>query len=138
VRTTPAKVQGILGRNYTPGSDVAPFIETASAIIDDLVIAASANSLTVSATKLEILERWVAAHCYGHHDQFFQSKSTDGASASFQGQTGKFLESTQYGQMAMSLDTTGFLNRLNKGNPQAQFFWAGRYPSQQIAFSDKA
>ena len=136
-RTTPAAVQSILGRNYTVNKDVAPFIATATVVVDDLVAEAATNALTVSAAKLERIECFLSAHFYGHDDQFFQSKSVEGASATFQGQFGKNLESSQYGQSAMMLDTTGYLARLNSGNKSVGFAWLGKYPSQQTDWIDK-
>lgn len=111
VRTTSDDVKAILGRNYSSREslDLTPFIVTASNLVDWVDGTCSPGTLTAST--LELIERWLAAHFYAHADQLFSSKSTNGASGSFQGQTGMNLNSTQYGQTALSLDTTGCLSR---------------------------
>lgn len=128
-RTTPGNVQDILGPHYDGKSAITPFIETANSLVSR--IAANDTLATLSGVDLELIERWLAAHFYAHADQLMTSKSTGGASGSFQGQTGMVLESTQYGQTAMLLDSTGYLSRLNNetksGTKQkAQMFWIGK------------
>jgi hypothetical protein len=80
---------------------------------------------------LKDIETWLAAHAAAHRDQLFAAKSTAGASGTFQGRTDMYLNSTQYGQMAMALDITGTLATLNKqlmeGGPRrASLTWGGR------------
>jgi hypothetical protein len=115
-RTTVSQVQGVLGRNWDGATDLQPFIDTATVIVDQVVSIAGAKltPATLSDAQLELIERWLSAHCYTRMDQLFSSKSTGGASASFQGQTAMYLESTVYGQMAMSVDTSGALRILDK------------------------
>lgn len=60
------------------------------------------------------IEVQLAAHFYAvQRDPQFQSKSTDGASGSYQGATGYSLQATHYGQTAMLLDVTGILTKRN-------------------------
>jgi len=112
-RTDSAAVKAILagGRDYdtkkNPSLD--PYIEWADAIIDDVVECASDDGITIDDARAKKLCGWLAAHAYKMSDQQFSSKSTGGASASFGGQTGKYLEATKYGQMALMLDPSGCL-----------------------------
>ena len=123
--TNATAVQGILLGNYTPGADLSGFIEIAANMVTQMLDCATGKGVTISATTAELIERNLAAHYYGHGDQFFQSKSTKGASGSFQGQTGKGLEGSQYGQTAMMLDPSGCLSAMNKGG-RIQMQWLGR------------
>ena len=128
-RTTSGNVQGILSSHYDGTAVLTPFIDTANSLVSR--VATADTLVTLSAVDLELIERWLAAHFYAHADQLMTSKSTGGASGSFQGQTGMVLESTQYGQTAMLLDSTGYLSRLSNetktGTKQkAQLFWLGK------------
>lgn len=139
-RTTSEQVIGILisGKQYdaktTP--DLTGFIETASAVVDRVITCAGRKEVILTDALLELIERWLSAHFYAHADQLFTSKSTAGASGSFQGQTGMHLESTQYGQTAMDLDYSGCLAAINKG-ARAGAIWLGKPVSQQINYLDR-
>ncbi len=144
-RTSAAAVKLVLGDasthadgagDYDGTRDLTPFIDAASAIVDRVVTCATAKGITLSASVLELIERWLAAHAYCLSDQTFASKSTAGASASFHGQTGMHLESTRYGQMAAALDYSGCLNSI--GNRRsAGGFWLGLPPSGQTDYADR-
>jgi len=136
-RTTPNNVQAILGDNYDSNIDLMPFIETATALVDEVVNCAAAKNITISSALLEKIERWLAAHFYAHADPLYQSRSTGGASASFQGQTGMGFESTVYGQTAMRLDPSGCLAYFNEFSEPAQVLWLGKPPSEQIPYRDR-
>jgi len=114
IRTTDSVVQKILGPNYDGTTDLEEVMTTASVFIDLVVQCAARKSVTLTSTQLERMEAYVAAHLYGHGDQFYQSRSTQGASGSFQGSTSQIgLEGSQYGQTALRLDTSGCLNALH-------------------------
>lgn len=141
-RTTADLVQGILGDQYdnVRGMDLSPFVATSSALID-WVVSNDSESILIT-TLAELVERWLAAHFYAHADQLLQSKSTGGASGSFQGQTGMVLSSTQYGQTAMALDVTGLLAQRSKEvetgtRNRAELFWLGLAPSEQTDVWDR-
>lgn len=117
IRTTPQAVKELMA----PGGDydlrrapsLVPAITTASVIIDDLYDAAIADGWTAAelpAARMELVERWLAAHCYQQSDKGYTSRSTQGASGSFQGQTTMGLDSTLYGQTAKAVDPTGLLS----------------------------
>ncbi len=134
-RTTPALVQALLGVNYdsvrTP--DLAQFIAPASMIVDQVKVIACRKGIayTDSAnpgdpSQLETIERWLAAHYYAQQDPLYTSRSTQGATGSFQvGQLGKGFASTQYGANAMDIDFSGALKNIN-GQQKARGTWLGR------------
>jgi len=118
-RTTPTAVAGII--SVDAGLDLNPFIEVASSLVTEWCAPGISDS-----ARLEMIERYLAAHLYGLRDQQVQSEAAGGASATYQGKTDFFLEGTQYGQTAILLDSTGNLARINKRLPiQPGLFWAG-------------
>lgn len=135
-RTSEAAVKLILDRHYDTAhaASLVPFIDTASSLVDKI----STNDTTsiLSATDLEIIERWLSAHFYAQSDQLYTSKSTGKASGSFQGQTGMQLENTIYGQQAMLLDASGYLSALQKGGIVGGF-WLGKTKSQRLSFRQR-
>lgn len=119
-RTTRKLVEGVLGSNYGPladGSlpDLDPFIDTASAIVDRVSTCAANKGLKLSGVELELVERWLSAHCYCQMDPLMMSKSSGGASGGFQraGATDDF-GSTDYGKTACRLDYSGCLSAIGK------------------------
>lgn len=125
-RTTDEKVREIIDTD--PALSLNPFISTANSLVTWLTSKDSSGLL--SSDTLTLIETWLAAHFYAHRDQLYQSKSTGGASGSFQGQTQMVLNSTTYGQTAMLLDVTNNLAALNQaslnGNRKnASLFWLG-------------
>lgn len=133
-RTNSNAVQAILGDNYDSNIDLDPFIDTASAVVDEIEDCASERDITMSSTLLELIERWLAAHFYAHADPLYQSRSTGGASATFQGQTGMGLESTVYGQTALRLDKSGCLAYMDEKSEPVQVIWLGKPPSEQTPY----
>lgn len=123
VRTNPESVKAILANNYDQSIGLEPFIDSASSIVDWLESVDVDSEL--SATKLELIERWIAAHCYALTDQVPQTESKGKASATYQGQTGMALNATRYGQMALTLDITGRLAKLGKEHNRAKITWLG-------------
>jgi hypothetical protein len=118
-RTTVAAVQGILGGNYGKVNGVLmnlqPFIDSATVIVDRVAVCAAKRHKTLGPAELELVERWLAAHAYCHMDPIYMSKSTAGASASFQrGSGGEGFESTDYGKMAVRIDYSGCLSAIGK------------------------
>ncbi len=132
-RTTSTVVQNILGDNYDGSTDVAPFIATATAVVDWLVTKDSSSVLT--ATLNERIEAYLAAHYYAHHDQLYDSKNTGKSSAKYQGQYGQGFRSTRYGQSALELDVSGNLTTM--GKRPAKVAWMGLPPSDQTDYEDR-
>lgn len=133
-RTTTALVREVLGDNYgaavdscggcATGPSLTPYIATASALVDQMVTCAAAKGITYSETKLELIERWLAGHCYLQMDPAYSQLKTSRSAGKFTGETGKGLESSRYGDMALSLDHSGCLMGILKG-ARASAFWAG-------------
>jgi hypothetical protein len=114
--------------NYDGSTSLAPFISTATALVD-YIEDHDPDSL-MTATLLERVEAFLAAHFYAHADQLYQNKSTGGASGGFQGHTQMVFLSTQYGQTACALDLTGFLAKRSKevvdgAKQKVQIGWLG-------------
>lgn len=137
-RTTNLAVQKLLlpGGDYDGKSDLSPFVETANALVTRVDACATRKGVTLSATELELVERWLAAHCYQQSDKGYQSRSTKGKSGSFHGQWGKNLENTNYGQMALSLDPSGCLAALAQ-RQRAGGYWLGKAPSEQTPYDQR-
>lgn len=137
-RTTQGKVVGLLRRDFDADAlpDLTGFIDTASAVVDRVVNCALGKGLSLGAPTLELIERWLAAHYYTRSDLTYASNTTDGASASFHGQTGMALDASFYGQSALDLDWTGCLNAVSK-RQRAGAAWLGKPPSAQIDYVDR-
>ena len=104
------------------------FINQANIMVDWLDSVDTDNELSVAA--LTAIEVQLAAHFYAvQRDKQLQSKSTDGASGSFEGATGYALQATHYGQTAMLLDVTGALTKRNiesqEGKRVSKTTWLG-------------
>jgi hypothetical protein len=141
-RTTQDLVIGILRDDYDTGgfekqaADLTPYIDTANAVVDRVNKVALKRAIILTPVELELIERWLSAHFYSQSDKPYQSKSTEGASASFTGQTGMGLESSLYGQTAMRIDYSGALFNLNS-QQRASCAWLGKPPSSQIPYSHR-
>lgn len=135
-RTTASAVESVLaaGGDYDEERrpSLMPFIDTAAAITSRVQQCAARKGKALTLEELELVERWLAAHAYAQSDKPYTSKSTEGASASFSGQTGMGLDSTLYGQMALRVDPSGCLAAIDK-RQQAGGFWLGRQARDQRA-----
>lgn len=109
-RTTAVAVKAIIEVDEDISDDLAPFIETANELVTELC----APVATYTSTRLELIERWLAAHFYAIRDPRAASENASGVGASYQHQVGLNLNVTTYGQQAMILDTAGALAVLNK------------------------
>lgn len=89
--------------------DLTPFISVANELVTELC-----SDSGYSESRLTMIETWLAAHFYTVRDPRATSESIGGVSESKQMHTGANLMSSEYGQTAMSLDTAGNLNLLNK------------------------
>lgn len=115
------------------------FIQAASRLVD-YVEDCDTNNL-LSADHLRDIEIQLAAHFAAHRDQRYAAKKTADASATFQGQTGMGLDSTQYGQTAKILDVTGCLADLDRdskrGKTTVGLQWLGTPPSSQLDYDER-
>jgi hypothetical protein len=138
-RTTTTLVQALLetnGEDYRSGVSLQPFVDSATVLVDRVATKATAKGYTLLATELELIERWLSAHAYAMVDQTLASKSTNGRSGRFQGQTGMRLEATKYGQMALMLDTSGALEAINK-RQVAGITWLGVTENEALDYEDR-
>lgn len=141
-RTTADLVKALMapGGDYdlVSSPDLSPFIDTASAIVDDVAECAINKDKALTTARLELIERWLAAHFYQQSDQGYIERATLRASGKFQGQTGMYLESTKYGQTARNLDSSGCLDAIATGTRKtAGGFWAGKPKNEQVDYEDR-
>lgn len=132
-RTDATAVQEVLLKDYDSRNapSLTRFINAASLLVNRVATCAANKGYTLSEEELEMIESWLAAHMYATSDRTLASKSTSGASGSFHGQATMRLEATFYGQTALTLDSSGCLEALNK-RAVASFTWLGKPPSDQI------
>jgi hypothetical protein len=144
-RTTPAAVKAVLARDYDSVDEpsLTPYLDAASLLVGDLEDAASTAP---AAARLELVERWLAAHYYALSDQPYSDEWTEGAKATYQGKTGMYFEATKYGQAALGLDTTGYLAGLQaaavvasggSSRVTAGVSWLGKAPSAQRDYNQR-
>lgn len=108
-RTTKELVEKIIELDATVnGGDISAFIETASALVDELC-----QPQGYSETRLELIERWLAAHFYAIRDPRLTSEQAGSVQASYESKVDLGLQLTRYGQQALMLDTKGGLAALN-------------------------
>lgn len=132
-RTTASDVEAILLDHYDGSSDLAPFIATATALVD--YVASKDTDSVLSAALLERIEAFLSAHFYGHADQFKQEEGRGKTSAMYQGKTNMGLRSTQYGQTALDLDLTGTLTTL--GKKKLKVHWLGKTEDNWNDYEDR-
>ena len=145
MRTTAAAVAAVLvdasasanGQgDYDGSTDLTPYMETATAIVDRVYTCSVNKGKALSTIELELIERWLSAHFYCASDQPFSSKSVAGRSGSYQGQTGMGLTGTKYGQVALNVDWSGCLSNLDK-RQVASASWLGKPPSEQTPYDQR-
>lgn len=129
-RTTDAKVRAVLNDDLDT-IKITPFIEVANNLVTDFIVTECGASY--SATKLELIERWLAAHFYSITDRRLSEKQTGKASGVFQGRTNMGFNATLYGQQAKILDTDGCLAKLDatEGSRKIGAKWQGTKPSNR-------
>lgn len=139
-RTDATKVQDLLGGDYESGRSLTRFISWANLVVNKVASCAIAKGDAQADEVLEEMETWLAAHAYQQSDQGYASSSTEGSSASFQGQTGMRIESTKYGQSALGLDFSGCLQRINAGPSKsaAGMVWLGKNPPSQVDYEQRS
>ena len=108
--------------------DVWPFVRMAHALTD--WVQDQDSSSLLNSELLYHIELNLACHFYTMWRQLYKSEKIGDASATYQGQTEMYLESSRYGQTAMLMDVTGKLaerNRKAKDQPKTpSIFWAGK------------
>jgi len=111
VRTTAAEVKEIMDNCTLDDTVVDAYIVGANAWIDNIL----ADDITLGDTLLETLEQWFTAHMIAVSTCRTASKEKLGeAAVEYTGKWGMKLNSTSYGQMVLTLDTTGLLAKAGK------------------------
>jgi hypothetical protein len=120
-RTTEALVMEII--DVESAISLSPFIADASMLVDDVATADTADE--ISDARLQRIETWLAAHLYTVRDPRTTQERAGQVAATYQSAVDKGLESSHYGQTAISLDPTGTLKNLSKGRRRATVTWLG-------------
>ena len=115
VRVSDAEVKEILNTDIT---DTSTFITAANVVINN-ELSDEITAGDVDTDTLKEMERWLAAHFASAWDQQAVELALGEARVKYQGQFGKGLESTTYGQRALLLDPTGRL--VGGGRKTAKF-----------------
>ena len=123
VRTTAEAVGLII--DVDSGISLTPFIEVANAVVTKHCVD---GAFTVA--ELELVERWLAAHFYAIRDPRITQERAGSVGESYQGKVDLGFDVTHYGQMAMRLDWSGALSKLNEqakkgGKITAGVVWLG-------------
>lgn len=93
---------------------VQPYINGANAFVDDLLKG------VLSETVLFEIERWLSAHMATvARERLSKEEGAGGAYIKYAGEWGTELESTQYGQMVLMMDTSNTIRNLIKGKSKA-------------------
>lgn len=141
VRTTTARVQAILGKDYDVGAaiDLQQYVDSATVMVDRTVTEAEERGVTLTSAEQELIERWLSAHLYCLSDKTFRQRSLGGgASATYQGVTGMGLDATFYGQTAGRIDRSGALSAIAGAvRNNLGVVWLGRAPSDQTDYVDR-
>jgi len=132
-RTTSERVRDVLMDDYDPSKKLTPYIDSATLVIDRMIICASNKGISISVAEAEICERWLAACMYALSDKPYASRSNLQASGQFHGQTGMGWEANLYGQNAMRLDPSGCLFAMNN-RAKASGGWLGKTEPEQLDY----
>jgi hypothetical protein len=89
--------------------DTTPFITTA-----DLVVTENLASSGYSVARLKQIELYLAAHFTCVRERQLKVESVNKSSNTYQGDTGKGLDSSLYGQQVQMLDNLSILAELDK------------------------
>lgn len=106
-RTTSDAVEEIV--EVDASIPLTPFIEVASQVVTD-----NCTESDYTDEKLELIERWLAAHFYRIRDMAVASEKAGPVGQNYQYQLGLNFQVTMYGQQALLLDNAGNLASLQK------------------------
>ncbi len=112
VRTTIADVRVIITTEMVDNS-ITSYITGAN-----LFVTQALGTSGLSESLLAEIERWITAHMIAvSQERMAQTEGAGGASITYLGEYARGLSSTPYGQMAMTLDSTGTLATLEGKRP---------------------
>ena len=131
-RTTEKAVGEFLELDPRNPPALGPFITQANTLTNRLSARDTKQILTPA--DLAQIELMLACHYYSLRDPRYSSKSTGGASGSFQGQGGGStgVAGNDYWIQACQLDETGFLARLSRTVHQVGCAWGGHDPMDTV------
>ena len=102
-RVTSAEVLEIADFPDLLENDVTPYITSANILVNEILG-------TENTGILKEIERWLSAHMIASTKERTSLKEAAGsASVTYTGAFGQGLKSTPYGQMVLTLDTTGLM-----------------------------
>lgn len=108
MRTTVDDVRAIISTTLEDAT-ITNIIGSASTLLDSLT-----DMSGLSVALLTEIERWMSAHMIAiTWERTAKNEGAGGASIEYAGNFGTGFASTQYGQMAITLDTTGTLKTLD-------------------------
>jgi hypothetical protein len=128
-RTSEALVRAFIKVDDLLVSNLDVYIETASILVTDHCVPAGYDD-----AKLELIERWLAAHLYAVTDPRLTSESFGDASAKYQSKVDLHLNLSHYGQQAQLLapELAELNEEVGKGKPKVTFMWLGTQKSCRV------
>jgi hypothetical protein len=123
-RTTEAAVAASLEMDSENPLPLGPFIIQANVLVNRL--ARKDLHALLETEDLAQIELFLACHFYSLRDPRYASKSTGGASGSFQSQAGAGVSGNDFWVQACQLDETGFLAGLSRTRHAIGGFWGGK------------
>ena len=108
-------------------SDLDPFISTANELVTEMCTGTVNGPKTAyTATRLELIERWLSAHFYAVRDPRVKNEKAGSVGVTYQEKVDLNFSVTTYGQQALMLDTNGGLRSLSEGKAHnVQVLWLG-------------
>ena len=129
-RTTQENVATVI--DIMDGVDITAYILTANELVTEVCASVTDDDGVAyySDDRLELIERWLAAHFYAVNDPRAAMEKAGPVSQTLQYKVDLNLANTMYGQQAMVLDTQGGLAQLSKQaedgkKRSAGVFWLG-------------
>lgn len=134
-RTTAAAIAGVIevDADIVPNdAAMLPFITVANELVTEYCTGTVHGPFTpYTDARLELIERWLAAHFYTNRDPRLASEGAGTVNASYQSRVDLGFDTSHYGQTAMRLDTNGGLAQLNaimkKGQPRVAVAYLGKH-----------
>jgi hypothetical protein len=106
VRVTAAEVKVILDNTALSDTDIDAYIVGANALVNSVLGTGTEDILTE-------IEKWLTAHMIAStRERQAIKEGAGGASITYSGNYDTMLSSTSYGQMVMTLDSTGLMAAL--------------------------
>tara|TARA_R110002020_G_scaffold12409_6_gene45515 strand:- start:20659 stop:21072 length:414 start_codon:yes stop_codon:yes gene_type:complete len=128
-RTTVANIKAIIEVDLTiiaVDADMDAFIDVANELVTEMCTGSNGPTTAYSAARLELIERWLAAHFYAIRDPRVKSEKAGPVGVNYQEKVDLNLKLTSYGQQAMMLDTNGGLRSIDQNKAyQVQVLWLG-------------